>query len=345
MPDRLLCRAGLLAGLLLFAGPLAATSLSACRALRADAERLACYDALADAARRAEAAAARVDDVYRSEPAAAAQADSLLDGRWELDADSKLGPFTLRAHKPVYVLPAFWSSAPNQLPTSPNPRNRVTEPLGLRSLENKFQLSFKTKVWEGVLGEQGDLWFGYTQSSRWQLYDDAQSRPFRETNYEPQIDLVFGLDQRLAGDWRARLLGVGLLHQSNGRSLPLSRSWDRAVLSLGVERPGWALLVRPWWRLPESAADDDNRDIEDYLGRADLQLVHQRGGHEFAWLLRHSLRGGAHSRGALQFDWSFPLHRQLRGHLQLFEGYGESLIDYNHRASYVGIGVSLLPWY
>jgi phospholipase A1 len=322
-----------------------AQTLEGCRSLDSDAERLACYDTVAGHQARERAAQQRGDDLYRSEPESAAADASMLDRRWELDPQSKLGTFNLRAHRPVYVLPVFWSSDPNDLPSSPNPANRVVTELGLRALENKFQLSFKTKVWEGVLGDAGDLWFAYTQSSRWQLYDDAQSRPFRETNYQPEIDLVFGLDQPLTGGWRARMLGLGVAHQSNGRSLPLSRSWDRIVATLGVERPGWALLLRPWVRLPESASDDDNADASDYLGRAELLVVHQRGDHELAWLLRHSLRHGAASRGALQFDWTFPLHRNLRGHLQLFEGYGESLIDYNHRATYIGVGLSLLPWY
>jgi phospholipase A1 len=294
---------------------------------------------------REHATQQRSDDLYRNEPAPARPDASMLDRRWELDPHSKLGTFNLRAHRPVYVLPVFWSSDPNDRPDSPNPANSVATGLGLRSIENKFQLSFKTKVWEGVLGDAGDLWFGYTQSSRWQLYDDAQSRPFRETNYQPEIDLVFGLDQPLPGGWRARMLGVGVAHQSNGRSLPLSRSWDRIVATVGIERPGWAVLLRPWARLPEDPSDDDNPDASDFLGRAQLQVVHQRGDHELAWLLRHTLRGGERSRGALQFDWTFPLHRNLRGHVQLFDGYGESLIDYNHRATYVGIGLSLLPWF
>ena len=60
---------------------------------------------------------------------------------------------------------------------------------------------------------------------------------------------------------------------------------------------------------------------------------------------RHSLRGGDRSHGALQFDWAFPITSKLHGYVQIFDGYGESLIDYNHRATYVGAGVSLLEWF
>ena len=57
------------------------------------------------------------------------------------------------------------------------------------------------------------------------------------------------------------------------------------------------------------------------------------------------LRAGDRSRGAVQFDWAIPLAPPLRMHVQLFNGYGESLIDYNHRAWYAGVGLSLIEWY
>ena len=218
----------------------------------------------------------------------------------------------------------------------------MTEPQALNDVEAKFQLSFKTKALENVFGDNGDVWMAYTQDSHWQVYNAGESRPFRETDYEPEVLLVFRTRYRVAG-WTGRLLGVGVNHQSNGRADPLSRSWNRIMLNVGFDRDGWSLMLRPWWRVPDG--DDDNPDIADYAGRGDVTLVHHRGGQEFALVARHSLRGGDRSHGALQFDWAFPLTRSLRGHVQVFDGYGESLIDYNHRATYVGVGVSLLEWY
>ncbi|MET7140365.1 phospholipase A [Xanthomonas sp. PPL139] len=353
-------------------------SPEACVAISSDAARLACYDQAlsrrtadpqaadaaaqaaserqkqkldatlpedAGAAERARQRAAAIfkEDRYDSTIANAGKG-SLLDSRWELAKDSKLGTFQLRAYKPVYLLPAFWTSKKNELPSSPNPANTVTTAEPLDSVEAKFQLSFKTKIVENIFGDNGDLWGGYTQSSRWQVYNAEQSRPFRETNYEPELMLVFRNNYSLFG-WKGRMTGIQLTHQSNGRSDPLSRSWNRAMLNIGLDRDNWALVLRPWYRIPESRKQDNNPDIEDYMGRGDATLIYNRNGHEVALMARHSLRGGDRSHGAVQLDWGFPISNLLRGHVQVFDGYGESMIDYNHRATYVGVGISLLEWF
>src|SRR5690606_38945647 len=149
----------------------------------------------------------------------------------------------------------------------------------LTDVEAKFQLSFKTKALENLFGDNGDVWMGYTQSSRWQVYNSEQSRPFRESNYEPEVLLVFRTNYVLVCDWRGRLLGVGINHQSNGRADPLSRSWNRVVANVGLDRENWALTLRPWWRVSEGGKDE-NPDIEDYMGRGDATLVYHRDGHE-----------------------------------------------------------------
>lgn len=269
---------------------------------------------------------------------------SLLDGRWELSPDSKLGTFGLRGYKPVYFLPAYHMNRVNDLPHSPAPDHSLDTPLQMKHTEAKFQLSLKTKVWQGVFGGHGDLWLAYTQSSHWQVYNSLKSRPFRETNYEPEAMLVFDTDYHVLG-WNGRLLGIGINHQSNGRSNPLSRSWNRVIADIGLERGPWTIMIRPWWRVPEKRLKDDNPDINDYMGRAEIQVVREWGANEFTLMGRHSLRKGSHSHGAIRFTWAFPIHASLRGYVQIFNGYGESLIDYNHHATYVGLGISLLGWY
>ncbi|KXZ70833.1 phospholipase A [Acinetobacter venetianus] len=356
--------------------PASPATVDACVALASNAERLACYDSLfkaptiiptqaqIDAAPEVAAVVPVVELNETNKPVslkdkvvqkvsnlhvlgAAPKFDpnvSLLDRRWELSEESKLGVWNIRAYQPVYLLPAFWTSDKNEFPNSPNPNNTVTDKQNLTSTEAKFQISLKTKAWENIFGNNGDLWLGYTQSSRWQVFNSEESRPFRETNYEPEASLMFRTNYEVLG-LNARLLGVTLNHQSNGRSDPLSRSWNRVIFNLGFEKDNFALMLRPWYRVEENAKDDNNPDIKDYIGRGDLTAFYRKGDNDFSLMLRHSLKGGDRSHGAVQFDWAFPIKGKLRGHLQLFDGYGESLIDYNHRATYVGLGVSLMNWY
>jgi phospholipase A1 len=333
--------------------------IRACTAIESDAQRLACYDHATGrvnlpVAKKRESESAEQPNLFphdRNPGGAVAQENpevaaplSLLDSRWELAPEAKLGTYNVRGYKPVFLLPVFATSNQNERPQSPNPLNTVTSPEQLENVEAKFQISFKTKLWQGVFGDAGDLWLGYTQSSRWQVYNSHNSRPFRETNYEPEAMLVFDTHYQVLG-WDGRLLGIGINHQSNGQSNPLSRSWNRVIGNVGFERGDWTVMLRPWWRIPEGGVDDNNPDISDYMGRGEVQIVHEWNGQEFGMTLRHSFRGGSRSHGAARFTWSFPLAGNLRGYAELFKGYGESLIDYNHNATYLGLGVSLLDWY
>lgn len=268
---------------------------------------------------------------------------SNLSDRWELDPAYDRGRFTLTAYKPMYVLFADWTSGRNLLPTSPNPNNVVSTPIQQRSTEAVFQISFKTKVIEDMIAGYGDLWLGYTQVSHWQIYNPGGSRPFRETNYEPEMIATFRTHYSLLG-WSGKMVGLALNHQSNGRDEPQSRSWNRIIGMIGLERGNWTMMLRPWWRIPEAAASDDNPDISDYAGRMDLVLIHQDEGREFSLLARHSLRGGSRSHGSVQLGYAMPISSYLKGYVQVFSGYGASLLDYNHRQTRIGIGISMVQW-
>ncbi|MCP3687763.1 MAG: phospholipase A, partial [Gammaproteobacteria bacterium] len=109
------------------------------------------------------------------------------------------------------------------------------------------------------------------------------------------------------------------------------------------EKNDLAFAFQPWYRIKEDEEKDNNPDIEDYMGNFEFTAAYKLNRHDFSLMLRNSLKFGE-SRGATQIDWRFPIHERMSGYLQWFNGYGESLIDYNHHVNSVGVGVSLTGW-
>lgn len=317
-----------------------------CAGVADDSLRLACYD---KQFRIAPAAEGKVEaEASQGEPGVAnlkaAYASSKMISDWDLTPDIGRRSFDIRSYKPVYMLLGTHTDNINEQPHSDNSANNVNTSLpGLSSNEAQFQLSFKTKVLDNIFGDNGSLWAGYTQSSRWQIYSGSISRPFRETNYEPEAMLMFRTPLAL-GNWNLRMSGIGINHQSNGRANPLSRSWNRVIAHFGIENDDLSIQIRPWMRIKEDAADDNNPGIENYIGRGELIVAKHFAGHVLSMQGRHSLRGGDNSRGSIKVDWAIPISGNLNAHFSVFSGYGESLIDYNNRQTMVGAGVSLVDW-
>jgi len=269
---------------------------------------------------------------------------------WKLGpGQERIGIDQVQPHRPVYILVDRWTSSVNQAPSSPAPGHSVTSPFDWNAQELKFQLSFKAELISrhdfggDFLGlNSARLWFAYTQQSHWQLYSPSVSRPFRETNYEPEAILTLGTANQGDG-WK--LLNIGFVHQSNGSSLPESRSWNRVYVQGGWEWYRISVLARAWRRVPEKTERDDNPDIEDYLGRGDALIRWDMGGdYAVSLLARHTLR--AHpSRSFLQLDLTTPrLLGPARGYVQVTSGYGESLIDYNFQQRTLGLGFVYREW-
>jgi phospholipase A1 len=211
---------------------LAAGTPSTCAAIADNTERLACYD---DAVGRP----------HQEAPAPPPPDNTPFSARWELDAEDKRGTFLIKPYRPTYILLGRITNSANRLPSSPGPDRSVTEPLDVSPVEAKYQISFKTKLWEGLFGRHGDLWMGYTQQSSWQVYNKSSSSPFRETNYEPELMAVFRTNLDAGAGFKVKLLSVGFNHQSNGRAEPLSRSWNRLTAQVGIERGDFALVLAP----------------------------------------------------------------------------------------------------
>ena len=318
-------RGGLALALLFWAAHAgAAERLGECTGIASDGERLACFDRIAGTPAAATVAVAPADPARTS----------MISTAWGFDPEADR--YLLRYYRPNYILPLSYTDGINQEPFS-SLFEAAASDQQLDDAEARFQLSFKSRLWTTDDRRWG-VWMAYTQQSQWQVYGGDISRPFRETNYMPEVFVSFRPDVQL-GSFHWGLLNVGYNHQSNGRAQVLSRSWDRLFAEAGIERDNLALLARVWYRMHESFDEDDNPDITDYLGYGDLTALYRLNGHSIAVMGRGNLSTG---KGAVQLTWtSPPLLGSLRGYLRLFSGYGDSMIDYNWNQNVIGIGISL----
>lgn len=206
-----------------------------------------------------------------------------------------------------------------------------------RKDEVKFQLSLAFPIIRGIAGDNSVLGMSYTQRSWWQAFNRSASSPFRETNYEPQLFVGWATDYQW-GDWTLRDIETGFNHQSNGRSDPTSRSWNRVYARLMAQNGNFQAQIKPWYRIPESSSKDDNPDITKYMGYYEAQIGYEWGESIFTAKGHYNWNTGY---GGGELGWSYPMTKTLRFYTQLYSGYGESMIDYNFNQTRFGVGIML----
>lgn len=269
----------------------------------------------------------------------AAEADETaktpLDKRARIEQETRFQPFVLTPHKPNYLLPLTYNSKPNQTPFGPR------EDGELEKAEVKFQISIKMPITDELLGDKSTLYAAYTNQSYWQAYNSSNSKPFREANHEPELFLLFLNDWQWLGVTN-KMNTIGISHQSNGQSGDRSRGWNRVYAEFIFERKNFYLSFKPWLRLDSSDQQDDNPDIEHYMGKGEIRLACANEKHTLSMMLRNNLKND--NRGAVELNWSFPMSRRAKWFIQYFDGYGESLIDYDARVRRLGVGIALTDW-
>lgn len=278
---------------------------------------------------------------------------SELSRFWELERGADCGTFGLRGYRAT-SLDFAGADRVNKQPTSENPLNDATTATNYKTTEMRLSVSLRTKIAQGLFAYRGDgmdsVWFAYSQQSYWQLFTPQLSRPFRSTDHEPEILYIAPVQSPLPGAWRMRLAGIGLVHQSNGQSQPLSRSWNRVYLMGGFERDTVQVYARVWKRIDDNSANDDNPGISNFLGRGEAILRWQPDrANLFSFTGRHALTRGGHGSARVEWfrtlaDTGIGLPSGLRLHTQIFTGYGDTLLDYNYKRTVFSVGFSLVEW-
>lgn len=227
----------------------------------------------------------------------------------------------LSTHRPSYVFPVTYSADYSG-----------------ENTEMVFQISAKQRVFGS------NFYVAYTQKSFWQYLNQDKSSPFRETNYGPELFYRWIPESRAFNRWAA---DFGLEHESNGRSIGESRSWNRLYIAPFHAKGKHLAYLKFWYRIPEGDASsetnpngDDNPDLVDYVGHGELSYSQQIGGKQ---LLTGWLRGNpATGKGAIAFTWSIPSPGGYAFYgATVFHGYGESLIDYDTKITRLMIGLLL----
>lgn len=256
--------------------------------------------------------------------------DSLIEVR--KDHEQKLfgDEFSIFLHRDNYILP-FTHNSESGITVG-----EFGEAREIDDNEIKFQISIRSLLLNN-LPFKGQLYAAYTNQSHWQAYNDTDSRPFRETNHQPELFVDFPVNKKYRGV-TLNTFRFALNHQSNGRSGVISRSWNRLYAELLLSTKYSQLNFRSWFQVTD---EEDNPDIQDFLGNFQVDGLRKFGKHQFHWKARHNLKSDG--KGALELGWSRRIggREDVRWYLQYFNGYGESLIDYNRKTERIGLGFKI----
>ncbi len=254
--------------------------------------------------------------------------------------------FGLMPYHTNYILPLSYSTQnyTKHYSSVYNPTEKYDN-----NLESEFQLSLQKNLSYDLFGFNEYITLGYTQHVWWQLY--ADSAPFRETNYTPEIFVSIPTSYEFDQLSNLKAVRFGYRHQSNGQDGYRSRSWDRLFLATFWQWDNLFVKAEGWYRLPEKAKKagfydgsnindmgDDNPDIHKYLGYGDIELKYLYDSQQFGLKLRNNL--SKNNKGSIEFDWSMPVRNSQNTYwyIKAFNGYGESLIDYNKNTTKISFG-------
>jgi len=202
----------------------------------------------------------------------------------------------------------------------------------------KFQISFQQRLTKSVLPFHTYLYLFYSQKAIWHVF--RNSLPFHDLNFNPGIGLSkhIVLKNRLVGK-----LTVMLEHESNGRDGISSRSWNKISIAGEAYISPYLMAHAKYW-IP-IVDGQYNKDILRYSGIS--QAGFQSMSNDDKWVLDVTLV----KRKGWNFNFNTIIQLGYRiNHnsnqfimLQYYNGYGETMLDYNQYHSRIRFGLLIRP--
>jgi phospholipase A1 len=220
----------------------------------------------------------------------------------------------------------------------------TNEAINKYTADCKFQVSIRQRLTKTVLPFNTFLMLTYTQKSFWNIYQ--KSLPFGDSNYNPGLTFVKPVIHK------NHLRGVAILaleHESNGRDSLESRGWNYLVLS-GVYffNASFSVQTKIWAGLLDKGDDDleggGNTDLYKYRGYGLIAFNYRSFNDKFRMsaIINPRTKFG---RFNTQVELNFKLNAKVNQYffIQWYNGYGESLLDYNKYTSMLRMGICIKP--
>ncbi len=217
------------------------------------------------------------------------------------------------------------------------------------SAQVKFRVSVRYRIIDltSIKDSISGIYATFSQQSLWNIRDS--SAPFFDNNYRPGAFLYL----RAFAQPKNLRPYFGVVHESNGRSGPQSRGWNRAYAGMTFGRvnsdvfSGGVALWLPW------GVEEQHADIVDFAGRGEAEFYwqpHARDGdpglltvHTRTRVWGKQILSNAELNVLLHLNAVQCLSKLSAAlHFQVFHGSAETLLTYRDRRTVARVGLAVL---
>ncbi|MBO5747941.1 MAG: phospholipase A [Muribaculaceae bacterium] len=202
----------------------------------------------------------------------------------------------------------------------------------------KFQISISQRLTKSTLPWGTYLFVAYTQKCFWNVFE--KSLPMRDLNFNPAIGISKPLFSK---DRYVGKLTLLVEHESNGKDSIQSRSWNKVSLAANVVIDEWLMVHgKVWIPIIDSG---NNRDILRYSGIFQGGVAITTPNKRFGWNVMLTKRQGwnLNFNTLVEFNWKLSKNQNQYLFLQYYNGYGESMLDYNRFHNRLRVGFVIKP--